>query len=106
MQVRFGLKVVLESWIVDFLLLWPFDLWKVTSLSSTASVLRECKISLKFQEFIQKNFFFQNIKIGDSSLYIIDFKTLSGSENFSGLIDLNRHDNITGLNDLNSLLGL
>ena len=31
---------------------------------------------------------------------------LSGSENLSGLYNLNRHDTITGLNDLNSLFGL
>ena len=60
----------------------------------------------KISGVYSKDFFFQNIKFGDSSIYIIDFKTLSGSENFSGLIDLNRHDNITGLNDLNSLFGL
>ena len=38
--------------------------------------------------------------------YFIDFKTTSDSENFGGLHDLNKHDNITGLNDLNSLFGL
>ena len=32
----------------------PWIWLKLTSLSSTASVLRECKISLKFQEFFQK----------------------------------------------------
>ena len=38
-----------------------YDPWlKVTSLSSTASVLRECKISLKFQEFFQIYFFFKH----------------------------------------------
>ena len=31
---------------------------------------------------------------------------LSGFENLSGPNDLNRHDNITGLYDLNSLFGL
>ena len=37
---------------------------------------------------------------------MIDFKTTIGSENFSGLNDLNKHDGNTGLNDLNSLFGL
>ena len=78
---------------------------KVTSLSSTASVLRECKISLEFQDFFQKDFFFKTSKYGNSCLHIIYLKTLSGSENFSGLNDLNQHDNITGLNNLNSLFG-
>ena len=70
---------------------------KVISMSSTASVLRECKISLEFQDFFQKKFFFKTSKYGNSCLYIIDLKTLSGSENFSGLNDLNQHDNITAL---------
>ena len=84
----------------------PLIWLKVTSLSSTASVLRDGKISLKFQESIKKLFFPQNIKIRWFSHQILDFKNLSGSENFSGLNDLKRHDNITGLNDLNSLFGL
>jgi hypothetical protein len=70
----------------------PLIWLKVTSLSSTASVLREGKISLKFHEGIQKVHFFKISKSGDSSQYIIDFKNLSGSENFSGLNDLSRHD--------------
>jgi len=35
----------------------PLIWLKETSLSSTASVQRECKISLKFQEFFQKVIF-------------------------------------------------
>ena len=64
------------------------------------------KFHQKFQESIQKLFFFKTSKQSDSSHYIIDFKNLSGSENLSGLNDLNRHDKITGLNDINSLFGL
>ena len=56
MQVRFGLKVFWESWVVD---IWhlTYDLLfllKVTFLSSTASDLKDGKIILKFQESIQK----------------------------------------------------
>ena len=83
----------------------PLIWLKVTSLSSTASVLREGKISLKFQECIQKVIFFKTSKQGDSNQYINDFKNLCGYENFSGL-KLSTHDNITDLNDLNSLFGL
>jgi hypothetical protein len=61
MQASFGFKVI------DLGILkggfFTYDPWiwsKVTSLSSTASVLRDGKISIKFHEFIQ-NFFFQNI---------------------------------------------
>ena len=64
----------------------PLIWLKVTSLLSTASVLREYKISQKLQELFKKHFFKTSIK-GDFSLYTIDFKTLSG--NFSGLNDLN-----------------
>jgi hypothetical protein len=83
----------------------PLIWLKIASLSSTASVLRECKISIRFQEFIKKNIFskHQNKVI---LAFILLILRLSGSENFSGLNDLNRHDNITGLNDLNSLCGL
>ena len=51
MQVRFGLKVVWESLVGGQLTHDPLIWLKVTFLSSTASVLRKCKISLKFQEF-------------------------------------------------------
>ena len=68
--------------------------------------MRDGKISLKFHEIIQKKFFFKTSKQGNYSLYIIDFKNLSGSEHLSGLNDLNSHHNLTGLNDLNSLFGL
>ena len=40
------------------------------------------------------------------AISILISKDLSGFENLSGLEDLNRHDNITGLNALNSLFGL
>ena len=36
----------------------------------------------------------------------INIKSISGSEELSGLNNLIRHDNITGLNDLNSLFAL
>ena len=38
--------------------------------------------------------------------YLIDFKDLTGFESLIGLYDLKRLDNISGLNDLNSLFGL
>ena len=79
---------------------------KVTFLSSTASVLRDGKILLKFQEAIQKYCFSKHQNKVVLSHQIIDFKNLSGFENLRGLNDLNRHDNITGLYDLNSLFGL
>ena len=84
----------------------PLIWLKVTSLSSTASVLREGKISLKLQEYIHKIIFSKHQNKVILASIFIDFKNLSGSENFSGLNDLSRHDNITGLNDLNSLFGL
>ena len=37
---------------------------------------------------------------------LFNFKCLSGSKTINGLSDLTRCDNITGLNDLNSILGL
>jgi hypothetical protein len=50
MQIRFegGLGILSRGHLTYDPLIWL----KVTSLASTASVLRECKISLKFQEFI------------------------------------------------------
>ena len=60
---------------------------------------------LKFQESIQKKYFFKTSKKSNSNHYIIDFKNLSGSEHLSGLNDLNRPDKITCLNGLNSLFG-
>ena len=45
--------------------IFTYDPWiwsKVTSLSSTASVLRDGKISLKCHESIQKKFFFKTSK--------------------------------------------
>ena len=61
---------------------------------------------LKFHHSIQKYFCSKASKQGDFGHYLIDFKDLSGFESLSGLFDLKRHDNITGLNDLNSLFGL
>ena len=83
-----------------------YDPWiwlKMTSLSSTASVLNDGRISLEIPSFCP-DFFFLNKVILAISLLIS--KTLSGFENLSGPNDLNRHDNITGLYDLSSLFGL
>ena len=55
---------------------------------------------------LSKNSFFKTWKWGHFSHQLIDFKCVSGSENLSGLNDLIRHDNITGLNDLNNIFGL
>jgi hypothetical protein len=84
----------------------PWIWLKVTSLSSTASVLNDGRISLEIPSFCSKICFFKTLKQGDFSHYLIDYKGQSGSENLSGLNDLNRHDKITGLNHLNSLFGL
>ena len=77
----------------------PWNWLKITSMSSTASVL-------KFHHSIQKYFSSKTSKKGDLGHYLSDFKDLSGFESLSGLYDLKRHDYITGLNDLNSLFGL
>ena len=58
----------------------PFDFW-LLDLASTASILKDGRISLEIPSFYW-HFFFQNI--------------LSGSENFSDLNDLTRCGNITG----------
>jgi hypothetical protein len=84
----------------------PWIWLKVTSLSSTASVLNDARISLEIPSFCSKICFFKTLKQGDFSHYLIDYKDQIGSENLSGLNNLNRHDKITGLNDLNSLFGL
>ena len=100
-----------KIWICTFMrcghLTYDTWLWlKITSLSSTASVLNDGRISLEILSFCSVIFFFKTSKQGDSSRQLIDFEYLSGFENLSGLNDLNRDDNITGLNDLNSLFGL
>ena len=90
---------------MDFFTYGPLIWLKVTSLSSTASVLRDGKFSLKLQESIQK----KSSKHQNNDFFspeIIDFNNLIGSEKLCGLNDLNRHDNITGFNDLKSLFGL
>ena len=46
------------------------------------------------------------LALADRNMQVSGNKNLSGFEKFSGLNDLNRHDNITGLYDLNSLFGL
>ena len=60
MQVRFegGLGILIRGHLTYYPLIWL----KLTSLSSTASVLKECKISLKFQEFFQIFIFFKTSK--------------------------------------------
>ena len=77
---------------------------KVASKTSTASVLKDGKISLEIPLSYSKII----LKWGDSSHEIVDFKDLSCSENLHGLSlsDFNRYDIITGLTDLNSLFGL
>ena len=52
-QIEFSLGIQSSGNLIYDPLIWL----KVTSLSSTASVLREFKISLKFQESIQKKIF-------------------------------------------------
>ena len=84
----------------------PWIWLKVTPLSSTASVLNDGRISLEIPSFCSKICLFKTSKKGDSSHQLIDSKGQSGSENLSGLNDINRHDNITGPHDLNRLFGL
>ena len=88
-------------------LTFDLQIWlKVTSLTSTASVLIDGRISPEILSFCSKICFVKTSKEGDFSHQFIDSKGQSGFENLSGLNDLNRHDNCTGLNDLNSLFGL
>jgi hypothetical protein len=79
------------------------SIWlKVTSLSSTASVLKDGRISLEIPSFYLK----KKISKRQNKMILailIDFMDLSGSEKLS---DLNRNDKITGLNDLDSLFSL
>ena len=79
---------------------------KITSLSSTASVLNDGRISLEIPSYYSKIFFSKHQNKVILAITLLISKTLSGFENLSGPNDLNRHDNITGLNDLNSLFGL
>ena len=58
MYFRFGLGIMSRGHLTYDPLVWS----KVTSLSYTASVLRECIISLKFQEFFQICIFFKTSK--------------------------------------------
>ena len=85
----------------------PWNQLKITSLSSTASVLKDGRISLEIPSFYSEFFFFfKTPKQGNSSHYLINFKHLSRSNNLSGLNNLIKLDNITGLNDLDSLFSL
>ena len=76
----------------------PWIWLKLTSLSSTASVLKDGRISNGIP--FKKLFFFKTSKWDNFSHTLITCKCLNGSEEPSGLNDLFRHDNINGLNDL------
>ena len=84
----------------------PWTWLKVTSMASKASVMKDDRISLEIPSFYSKKKIFKISKWGDSSHKLTNFKSISGSEYLNGLNDLTRCDNITGLNDLNSLCGL
>ena len=103
-------KCTFQSWICTFMRCghFTYDFWiwlKVTSPSSTASDLNDGRISLEIPSFCSE-FFFQNIKIRWFYPLAYWFQGLSGFKNLSGLNDLNRHHNITGLNYLKSFFGL
>ena len=79
------------------------DSWnwlEVTLLSSTASVLKDVRISLEIPSFYSKNIFYY-IWIRWFQPLDYHFNYLSGYENLGGL-----NDNIYELKDLNSLFGL
>ena len=79
--------------------LWPFDLVK-SNIPVLHSLSSEVWQNFNWNSIILFKFFFWNIKMP------INIKSISGSEELSGLNNLIRHDNITGLNDLNSLFAL
>ena len=103
----------------------PLIWLKVTSLSSTASVFRDGKISLKFQKSTKKYFFLKTSQWDDLPVRF-DFMNLSGFKKYIGLNDLNSlfglkksktaysvhtewfswHQKLMGLNDLNCISGL
>ena len=122
MQVRFGLKGILSSGCLTY---DPLIWLKVTSLSSTASVFRDGKISLKFQKSTKKYFFLKTSQWDDLPVRFV-FMNLSGFKKYIGLNDLNSlfglkksktaysvhtewfswHQKLIGLNDLNCISGL
>ena len=78
------------------LLIWL----KVSSLFSTASVMKDGRISLEIPSFYSKFIFFKK-----SNKVILGIRLLtSWTWKPRGLSDLNRHDNITGLNGLKKKL--